>query len=53
MTKIRPMQKIVHKKIQRLYYHNFGIDETEYSQVVSYPKEKLGKYDLLKKEDCY
>jgi len=45
------MQKILHKNIKRLYQIS-GIDETEYSPIVWGRKEKLEKYDLLKKEGC-
>lgn len=45
------MQRILHTNIKSLY-HKSGIDETEYSKIVSKRKEKLEKFDLLKKEGC-
>lgn len=45
------MQRILHKNINRLY-QNSGIDEAQYSKIVLNRKEKLEKYNLLKKEGC-
>jgi putative transposase len=38
--------------IQKKYYHINNIDQTDYSNIVWERKEKIDKYDLLKKEGC-